>query len=166
MRPYFYLGDHRALTRLSTDEFFYVYTEDRSITPWILLGGHWEVFVDDLLCALARPGDVFVDVGANLGYYTVKIGARVGAAGRVHSFEPNPLMYGFLFDNVEINGLTGRTALHRAAAGGQAGEAWFSFKRREPGGGVVHEERRGAENEFRVPVVSLDEAVPTIGRST
>jgi FkbM family methyltransferase len=159
MRPYFYLGGNRALTQLVAGEFFYVNTEDRSITPWILLGGYWEIFVDDILCALARPGDVFVDVGANMGYYTIRIGARVGPQGRVYSFEPNPHMFGFLSDNVMINAFEGRSRLFKAAVGAEAGESWFSFERREPGGGSVHDDRRDVDDELRVPVISLDDTI-------
>jgi FkbM family methyltransferase len=160
MRPYFYLGGNRALTQLLAGEFFYVNTEDRSITPWILLGGYWEIFVDDILCALARPGDTFIDVGANMGYYTVRIGARVGAEGKVYSFEPNPHMYGFLSDNIMINAFESRSKLFKTAVGSEAGEAWFSFERREPGGGVVHDEQLGVEGEIRVPIVKLDDVIP------
>jgi FkbM family methyltransferase len=39
-----------------------------------------------------RPGSIFVDVGANLGYYTAVASQLVGAAGRVISFEPSPVM--------------------------------------------------------------------------
>lgn len=160
MRPYFYLGGNRGLTQLLAGEFFYVNTEDRSITPWILLGGYWEIFVDDILCALARPGDTFLDVGANMGYYTVKIGARVGPKGKVFSFEPNPHMFDFLSDNVMINAFQERAQLFKAAVGAESGETWFSFLRREPGGGAVHDERLGVEDEIRVPVVCLDDAIP------
>jgi FkbM family methyltransferase len=160
MRPYFYLGGNRGLTQLATGEFFYVNTEDRSITPWILYGGYWELFVDDILCALARPGGVFVDVGANMGYYTIKIGARLGPDGMVYSFEPNPETFGFLYDNVMMNAFESRSTLLKQAVGAEAGETWFSFQRREPGGGAVHEEHRGDENEIRVPVVCLDDAIP------
>lgn len=37
-----------------------------------------------------KPGDVFVDVGANIGYLTAVGASRVGTAGQVHSFEPVP----------------------------------------------------------------------------
>ena len=160
MRPYFYLGGNRGLTQLSSGEFFYVNTEDRSITPWILHDGYWELFVDDILCALARPGDTFVDVGANMGYYTVKIGAKVGPAGRVYSFEPNAAIFDILRDNVEINTFTSRTTLSNAAVGAAAGEAWLSFARRAPGGAAVRVEQFGLENEVKVDVQALDEVIP------
>lgn len=37
-----------------------------------------------------RPGDVCVDVGANIGYFTAVMAARVGPSGAVHAFEPVP----------------------------------------------------------------------------
>lgn len=160
MRPYFFLGGNRGLTQLASGEFFYVNTEDRSITPWILYGGYWEIFVDDILCALARPGDVFVDVGANMGYYTVKIGSKIGPEGRVHSFEPNPETFEFLRDNVMINAFEARACLWKMAVGEDAGEAWLSFERREPGGSTLRTEQLNLENEMCVPVVRLDDVIP------
>jgi len=37
-----------------------------------------------------RPGDVFIDVGANIGLWTLVAATSVGPSGRVFSFEPNP----------------------------------------------------------------------------
>jgi FkbM family methyltransferase len=157
MRSYFYLGDNRGLTQLSTGELFFVNTEDRSIAPWIIYSGYWEIFVDDILCALARPGDTFIDVGANMGYYTVKIGAKVGPEGRVYSFEPNPHVFAFLADNVKINNFQARTHLFQMAAGAEQGEVWLGFSHAEPGGGAVWEQPLGVENEMPVPVARLDD---------
>jgi FkbM family methyltransferase len=162
LRPYFYLGDDRGLTQLSGGLPFYVYTKDRSITPWILLGGIWETFVDDILCALARPGDVFLDIGANQGYYTVKIGAQVGPSGKVFSFEPNPQMYSFLADNIEINALSARTTSVRAAAGAEAGRADMAVTPHYPGGAhvLLGEAGQGAAGTIEIDVVRVDDVVP------
>lgn len=43
-----------------------------------------------LLERVLRPGDVFVDAGANIGYFTAVAASRVGPAGQVHAFEPVP----------------------------------------------------------------------------
>src|SRR6202008_2152616 len=43
-----------------------------------------------LLQRVLAPGDVFVDVGANIGYFTAVAAASVGRAGEVHAFEPVP----------------------------------------------------------------------------
>ncbi len=104
-RPYYPLNDGWALTYLDTGQPFYVNTEDRTVTPWIVMGGHWETNVDDVLTAYAAPGMAFADIGAHMGYYSVKIGARLGSTGRVIAFEPNPAMEPFARRNVGINGL-------------------------------------------------------------
>jgi FkbM family methyltransferase len=160
LRPYFYLGEDRGLTQLSGGQPFYVYTRDRSITPWILLGGIWETFVDDILCALVRPGDTFLDVGANQGYYTVKIGVRVGPAGRVFAFEPNPLMHRFVHDNVEINALMGRTTIVAAAVGAEPGRASMAAYPDYPGGGRVLLPGEQDRDIIEVDVVRIDDVVP------
>jgi FkbM family methyltransferase len=52
---------------------------------------------------LLEPGGVFVDVGANAGYYTVLAALRVGPGGRVFSFEPNPAVLRQLESHVALN---------------------------------------------------------------
>ncbi|MEM1126187.1 MAG: FkbM family methyltransferase [Bacteroidota bacterium] len=54
-------------------------------------------FVDRLV----QPGDVCLDIGANLGYYTVQMGRRVGPTGQVWAVEPVPLFARVLQANVE-----------------------------------------------------------------
>ena len=78
---------------------------DAVISPRIRAEGIWEPFETALLLTLLRPGDVFVDAGANIGYFTVLAAARVGAAGQVFAFEPDPDNCRLLRDSVRCNGL-------------------------------------------------------------
>lgn len=50
-----------------------------------------------------RPGDVFVDVGANIGLFTVIAAKRVGDGGRVYAFEPAALPRCRLEENTRLN---------------------------------------------------------------
>lgn len=54
------------------------------------------------------PGSVFVDVGANCGYFSMLAAGLVGPSGRVFSFEPNPPVFRELADHLERNGLQDR----------------------------------------------------------
>lgn len=54
---------------------------------------------------LVRPGDIAVDIGANIGAHTLPLAARVGAAGRVVAFEPVRMNFQLLCANVALNGL-------------------------------------------------------------
>src|SRR5262245_8760310 len=61
-----------------------------------------------------KPGDIFVDVGANIGLFTVLAARYVGAGGAVYAFEPCAKTYQRLLANVELNGLT-NVSCHQAA---------------------------------------------------
>jgi len=50
-----------------------------------------------------RAGDIFVDVGANLGVYSLLAGDILRGNGQVYSFEPTPAVFQRLVENVEIN---------------------------------------------------------------
>ena len=47
-----------------------------------------------------RPGDWVVDIGANIGHYTLRMSRRVGPAGRVLAFEPMLQTFELLSSNV------------------------------------------------------------------
>lgn len=58
-----------------------------------------------------RAGGVFVDIGANHGYFTLLAAALVGSRGRVVAFEPNPPVFAQLVAHVELNGFGDRAVL-------------------------------------------------------
>jgi FkbM family methyltransferase len=61
-----------------------------------------------------KPGDVFLDVGGNLGMFTIFAAKAVGPAGRVIAFEPESVAFSRLKSNIELNGLQNVTALRLA----------------------------------------------------
>jgi FkbM family methyltransferase len=63
---------------------------------------------------LLRPGNVFVDVGANAGLFTLVASCWVGQAGRVFSFEPSEREYRRLLSHLELNRLANVTATANA----------------------------------------------------
>ena len=50
-----------------------------------------------------KKGMKIVDIGANLGYFTVIAARRVGPSGRIFSYEPDPHNYALLKKNIETN---------------------------------------------------------------
>ena len=76
---------------------------DSELGRLIYLGGYEEnerCFVRRVL----RKGDIFVDVGANIGLYTLIAARLVGSKGAVHAFEPVSKTYQRLVQNVRLNG--------------------------------------------------------------
>ena len=63
-----------------------------------------------VLSALGE-GDVFVDVGANSGYFTVLAALRAGPHGRIFAFEPNPAVRRQLLRHVELNAIADRVTV-------------------------------------------------------
>lgn len=72
-----------------------------------------------LLGQLVRPGMTVVDVGANVGLYTILMAGLVGPAGRVISFEPDPDLLLLLRENCAANG-AGNVAAQGTALGAAA----------------------------------------------
>ncbi len=64
-----------------------------------------------------RPGDVFVDVGANIGLFSVEIGRHLGSGGRVVAIEPAPDSARIASENVAINELQDVVEVHEFALG-------------------------------------------------
>ena len=65
---------------------------------------NWEPFETGVLIANLGPGDTMVDLGANIGYYSLVAAAVVGETGRVYAFEPDAGNFELLRRNVELNG--------------------------------------------------------------
>lgn len=68
------------------------------------------------LCAHAQSGTTAIDVGANVGIFTIPLAAAVGESGLVVAFEPDPDNAGRLASNIERNGLS-NVRIVQAAAG-------------------------------------------------
>jgi FkbM family methyltransferase len=62
-----------------------------------------------------QPGGVFVDIGANTGYFTILAALRVGPHGHVVAFEPNPVVARQLRDQVEENAVADRVTVSGVA---------------------------------------------------
>jgi FkbM family methyltransferase len=65
--------------------------------------GVWEPALSAFLRAWLRPADTFIDVGANVGYFSLLAARRVGAAGHVVAIEAAPPIFTMLERNIALN---------------------------------------------------------------
>ncbi len=65
--------------------------------------GIWEPNLTDWIRHCLKPGDVFVDVGANVGYYSLLASSLVGDSGKVVAIEALPEIFEKLKNNLEMN---------------------------------------------------------------
>jgi FkbM family methyltransferase len=124
---------------------------DRSI----YIGGY-ELLNTHRFERLLKPGDTVIDVGANIGYFTLLSAARVGRGGRVFAIEPHPLNFALLEATLRRNAL-GQVQALRIGLGDQVGEGEVSMPDQEkypnrtatmlPGSG---------DPPFKVPLSTLD----------
>ncbi|HKV40473.1 MAG TPA: FkbM family methyltransferase, partial [Blastocatellia bacterium] len=107
-----------------------------------------------LVGRVLQPGQTFLDVGANIGYYTLLAATIVGPAGSVIAVEPNPGNCALLRDSADANGLNNIT-LHEAAAGDLRGALALSINGSN-GAITIGSDRRGA---LDVTAIALDDVI-------
>jgi FkbM family methyltransferase len=82
--------------------------------------GTWERGTLDVMKRLIRPQDTVLDIGANIGWFTVHA-AKLLTEGYCHSFEPMPRTFCKLAENCAMNHVTGRVILNQVALGDRDG---------------------------------------------
>jgi FkbM family methyltransferase len=148
-----YIGNDRMLVRLVGGGRLVVSANDLSLMPELVTEGSYDAPFTAFLRATLRPESVFVDVGANVGLFTV-IGAQSAWRGRVIAYEPVPHLVQLLRDNVQLNWLADRVTVRDVAAGDRAGQRRFAFEPQlQALGGFAPD----ADATTVVDVVTLDE---------
>ncbi|VTU17454.1 methyltransferase, FkbM family [Variovorax sp. PBL-H6] len=74
-----------------------------------------------LIQKLLRPGETFVDVGANIGMHTLAAASAMQSSGRIIAFEPHPMTHDLLRKSLVLNGFAGMTETHQVAASNRTG---------------------------------------------
>lgn len=87
-----------------------------SLHGFLYFFGVWEPAITALYRATLRPGDVVVDIGANVGTHTLLAAHLVGPGGHVHAVEASPWIHRRLRRNLEANGALNVTTYNMAAA--------------------------------------------------
>lgn len=104
---------------------------------------------------LLRHDDLFVDIGANIGSYTILAGAVAGA--RCLAFEPIPHTYGHLVRNINLNGIGDVVTARNIGIGRIEGELRFTSALDTVN--HVLGEREESATSIAVPIKTLDEAI-------
>ncbi|HEX8707274.1 MAG TPA: FkbM family methyltransferase [Pyrinomonadaceae bacterium] len=130
----------------------FVYEHDWDIGENIILTGHYEPHVTAFLKPRLREGMTFIDVGANIGYFTLLAAAQVGPSGRTIAIECNPKNCELLYMSLHRNGFDQVLVYPFAVSDAQKlmGFSWgFS-------NGFVDELAGDDEEAVIVPAVTLD----------
>lgn len=131
----------------------------------IWLTGRWEPVLTEFVRSRLTPGDTFVDVGANIGYYSLLASRIVGRTGRVYSIEGSPTIFALLQANTALNHVDNVESIH-AIAGERDDEQEFWLASTSLGLGrstcvEVLGRVKGMRSEGRVRCAPLTSIVPT-----
>ena len=86
------------------------------IQRYIFYFGVWEPAISKLTAKLLLAGDVYIDVGANIGYDSLLASYSVGRAGGVVSIEASPKIFALLNSNIQINNVHNIRVVNAAAS--------------------------------------------------
>ncbi len=89
---------------------------------YIYFLGYYEPVITRILSDLIHPGDICLDIGANMGWYTTLFQKLAGDSGRVHSFEPVPPTFELLKRNVRLNEPPNNVRVNNMALGDEERE--------------------------------------------
>lgn len=121
-------------------------------------GRYYELSVLRAMNLILRPGDHFVDIGANIGMMTLHGRGLVGAGGSVQSFEPNPPCAAALRDHLQLNGIS-NVAVHECALSDEPGTLTLSMTSEHSGTATLADVGAQATRTVAVPVKVADSEI-------
>jgi FkbM family methyltransferase len=148
---------------------------DVSITPQLYRYGYYKLREELFLQRALKGGDVFIDVGANVGAFSLLAAKKVGSFGRAYAYEPNPAVAGLLRRSATMNWMHERLIVRAVAVGEKQGEAELvipasrlgdaALDSNKVGGASIERTLQyigepGGERGVMVKVVSLDDEFP------
>jgi FkbM family methyltransferase len=122
----------------------------------LLKGEGYEKGTTKVFTELVKEGMNVVDIGANIGYYTLLAARRVGPNGRVYAFEPEPQNFKRLRENIQLNGYKNVVAVQKAVSH-QAGTASLFLGVRGSGSHSLLSSRDYGKETIAIETVTLDE---------
>jgi len=111
------------------------------------------------LCKYLKQGDIFLDIGSNIGLFSLYAAEIVTEKGKIHAFEPTPDTYSRLKENIELNGFQNIITTNNIGLSSSKGalklnvssdghDAWNTF---------AQQSEMKFENNIEIPVERLDD---------
>jgi FkbM family methyltransferase len=136
---------------------------DHALLACLLDTGELERGTRILIQKYLRPGDVYVDIGANIGLHTLAAARAMQGKGKIIAFEPFAGTMRMLEKSIFLNGFSGIAELHEAAVANSNGPRLL-FLGATSGHHSLYSletQTQGAQGPFEVKVVSLESALPS-----
>jgi FkbM family methyltransferase len=113
-----------------------------------------------LLSRMVKKGNVFFDIGANVGFYSFFVGPLCGTAGSVHAFEANPLLIDHLRRSADLNKNQANIIVNAVAIGSEGGKTLELYDPEKIGGSSLYQlEWLDTGKSVTVPMTTIDDYV-------
>lgn len=93
----------------------FVIPDDDAISAHLILDGFWEMWNTLFLASFVRPGWSVLEIGSNLGYFSLLLSDLVGPTGKLIGFEPVTRNADLLRRTISINGFADRFSIEQVA---------------------------------------------------
>lgn len=132
-----YIGNGRVFTKTSRGLPLIVRADDLQITAALVTDGIWDNSLTRLYERYIKNDMKYLEIGTHVGYFATMAASLVGYRGAVHAFEPNPVTFEFLEQNMRLNQCTHITNLIQQAASNETGKTTFNIFSKNPGGSTL-----------------------------
>jgi FkbM family methyltransferase len=155
-----YAGAGVVLTYLRDESPIFVNTGDLGCPSPIINGGVWEPENLQVLYSFLRPETVFLDIGANVGYFAIALANRLGPGGHVLAFEPHPDLVGLMERSIQLNGLENVVKVHQCAVSDHDGMVQLFYPDAHLGQGSISRAAAVPGRTLSVQARRLDDFLP------
>jgi FkbM family methyltransferase len=140
--------------------------EDQGMGLPLLVSGIYETLETRFFTKLIRPNMVVVDIGANIGYYTLIAARLLRKSGIVYAFEPERSNYELLVKNIRINNFSNVVSINKAASNKNGETELFLDKTGSGGHSFSQSNTTETAGSAHIETISLDSFFENTIRNT
>lgn len=150
---------HKAIVKHSSSDFVMIgenkiYLDQNDSLRLSIHGSH-EPFETELLSKWIKESDYVLDLGANIGYFTLIMSKLVGDSGKVFSFEPSMDNFEILKKNIKVNNCN-NVIIENMAVGNKNGEIKLYLSDNQSMH-TLYENTISTNRSVTVPIIKLDD---------
>lgn len=133
----------------------YVDSKDSVVSEVLISEGRWEDYLTKTIKKYLEKGNIVIDVGAHIGYYSTYMARLVGKTGKVYAFEPEPHNFKLLERNVKENKFS-NIILENKAVSDHVGKSYLYLNEKSTGDNRIFYSNDNREK-IVVDLITLDE---------
>ena len=153
---------NRTYKKRLQDSFYMLLNPTEHIQQQLFWYGYYEKESGDLLKKIIKPGDMFLDLGANIGYFSLLV-ANNSPSVKVISFEPVAGLFQNMNDNISLNNIKNISTINAAVGEISEEKELFVSAPDNLGMSSFHQPENFSGKTERVKVVTMDDWFETSG---